>query len=60
MTKNIFSHCISEGATKICRGRGEIITDADNNPLRMMGTCQIEKEHLLKQSLEETTPASRD
>jgi PAS domain S-box-containing protein len=51
----IFRIVSADGATKILRGRGDILTDTNNNLLRMVGTCQdVTKEHLLKQSLEET------
>ncbi|HWA34948.1 MAG TPA: PAS domain-containing protein, partial [Cyclobacteriaceae bacterium] len=51
----IFRIVSADGATRVLRGRGEVITDAGNNLLRMVGTCQdVTEEHFLKQSLEDT------
>ena len=45
---------ISDGTTKMLKGKGEVITDQDNKPIKINGTCQdVTNEYLLNVELRE-------
>ena len=44
----------ADGKIKMLKGKGEVITDAYNKPLKLNGTCQdVTKEYLLNKDLQE-------
>ncbi|WP_428662856.1 PAS domain-containing sensor histidine kinase [Runella sp.] len=49
-----------DGTTKVLQGRGEVLLDENQNPYKLVGTCQdITRQHLLNEQLKENEETFR-